>query len=316
MKHSKPGNSLTNKARPSQLEISSVSQYREFQRLVTSVLFRPLTAKNRMQPLWIDGRRTKDVIEEFVKPNDRLTSFQRLEIYNRQYWFRVLDSLYEDFPALRAVLGQRRFVKMAETYLVKYPSASFTMRNLGSRLETFLHQEPHWAGRKQALALEVARFEWAQIVAFDSEAKPPLGAAELLPTHPKRLKLGLQPYLTLLALECPVDNFVLAVKKHEALRGEASNAMDAAPKLARLNRVPLPRPKKTYVAIHRHSNALYYKRLEPEAFALLSALREGKTLARACDRAFRRASPEVKWEKRIEKWFENWSALGWFCRPE
>ncbi len=257
-----------------------------------------------------------DVAKRFVKPNDRLTSFERLEIYNRQYWFRVLDSFYEDYPGLRAVLGERTFIKMAEAYLVKYPSASFTMRNLGSRLEKFLRQEPRWAGRKQPLALEVASFEWAQIVAFDGEEKSCLNIAELLLADPKKLKLGLQPYLTLLALEFPIHDFVLTVKKHEALRGEASNAIDSAPRIAKLNRAPLPKPKKTFLAVHRHNYAVYYKEMEPEAFALLRALSRGVTLERACDVAFRHASPKIDWEKKIEKWFENWSALGWFCQPK
>jgi len=265
-----------------------------------------------MQPRWLDGRKMTGVVGKFIKPNDRLSSFERLEIYNRQYWFRVLDSLYEDYPGLRAVLGERIFTKMAEAYLVKYPSASFTMRNLGSRLERFLRRETRWAGEKLPLALDVARFEWAQIVAFDGEAKPSVGMAELLLTDPEKLKLRLQPYLTLLALKFPVDDFVLAVKSHDALRGEASNAMDSAPKASKLNRVPLPKPKKTYVAIHRHENAVYYKRLEPEAFALLSALRRGATLEHACTHALRRASPQIDWQKKIEQWFENWSTLGWF----
>lgn len=268
-----------------------------------------------MQPLWLDGRKMSDVVGEFVKPNDRLTSFERLEIYNRQYWFRVLDSFYEDYPGLRAVLGERAFIKMAEAYLVKYPSASFTMRNLGSRVENFLRQEPSWAGKKQTLALEVARFEWAQINAFDGEAKPAVGIAELLLTNPQKIKLGLQPYIALLALEYPVNDFVLAVKEHDALRGEASNAMDSAPKVIKLNKVTLPKPRKTYIAVHRHNNAVYYKQLEPEAFALLSALRKGQTLERACEQAFRRASTEIDWTKKIEQWFENWSSLGWFCHP-
>jgi hypothetical protein len=262
---------LKSKPPQSPPEILSNSQYRQFQRLVTTMLFRPLTAKNRMQPLWVDGRKMTVAVEEFVKPNDRLTSFERLEIYNRQYWFRVLDSFYEDYPGLRAVLGERTFIKMAEAYLVKYPSACFTMRNLGSRVEKFLRQEPSWAGKKQALALEVARFEWAQIEAFDREAKPAVGIAELLLADPQKLKLGLQPHITLLALEFPVNDFVLAVKKHEALRGEASNAMESAPKVAKLNKVALPKPNKTYIAVHRHNNAVYYKQLEPEAFALLAA---------------------------------------------
>ena len=37
---------------------------------------------------------------ELVKPNDRLTSTERLNIYHRQYWYRILDSFNEDFPGL------------------------------------------------------------------------------------------------------------------------------------------------------------------------------------------------------------------------
>ena len=60
---------------------------------------------------------------------------------------------------------------------------------------------------------------------------------------------------------------------------------------------------------------LYYKRLEPEAFAILSALRAGKTVANACAigvRATKRSG--VNWSARIKTWFNDWSSLGWFCR--
>jgi len=43
-----------------------------------------------------------------VKPNDRLTAPERLEIYNRSTGSGFRFS-YEDFPGLRAVLGDRRF---------------------------------------------------------------------------------------------------------------------------------------------------------------------------------------------------------------
>jgi hypothetical protein len=54
-----------------------------------AALFRPLTPQWRMQKHWTDGSRMHDVAAEFIKPNDRLSFFERLEIYNRQYWFRV-----------------------------------------------------------------------------------------------------------------------------------------------------------------------------------------------------------------------------------
>ena len=55
--------------------------------------------------------------DALVKPNDRLTPLERLEIYSRSYWFRVIDCLYDDFPGLAAALGPRAFDKMARAYL-------------------------------------------------------------------------------------------------------------------------------------------------------------------------------------------------------
>ena len=68
----------------------------------------PLTADEEMRATAADGRAMTAVAESFIAPNSRLTAFERLEIYNRQYWFRVLGALAEDFPALRAVVGGRR----------------------------------------------------------------------------------------------------------------------------------------------------------------------------------------------------------------
>jgi hypothetical protein len=293
-------------------KITSRRELLDLQRIMTAALFRPLTKSSRMQRKWSDGRSTSQVVSQFIKPNDRLTSFERLEIYNRQYWFRVLDSFYDDYPASRAVLGDRVFLQMAEAYFVKHPSRSFTMRNLGSRLENFLMREPKWAGDKIVLARDVVRFEWAQILAFDEATVPPAGMTELVHSSPEKVRLRLQPHVQLLELWYPVDHFVISVKKHEALRGEASNAMTSAPVASKLKKVPLPKRDKTYVAVHRHGNAVYHKRLEPEAYHLLNSLRKGETLEEACQRALRRAAKRVDWHKNLTKWFENWSALGWF----
>jgi hypothetical protein len=124
-----------------------------------------------MQRRWTDGRATATVAAEIAKPNDRLTSFERLEIYNRMYWFRVLDSLYEDCPGLRAVLGDKKFIRLAEAYLVKYPSGSFTLRNLPSRLARFIREEPRFTAPHTALCHDLARFEWARVEVFDTAAE-------------------------------------------------------------------------------------------------------------------------------------------------
>ena len=105
----------------------------------------------------------------FIAPNSRLNAFERLEIYNRQYWFRVLGALAEDFPALRAVVGGRAFEALSIAYLTAHPSRSFSLRNLGSKLVEWLAATiPAFAGRRHRLAVDVARIEWAFIEAFDN----------------------------------------------------------------------------------------------------------------------------------------------------
>jgi hypothetical protein len=278
---------------------------------MAGALFRPLTERDRMQPQTADGGSMADHAATFIKPNDRLSSFERLEIYNRQYWFRLLGCFFEDYPGLRAVLGDRKFRRLAREYLARYPSASFTLRNLGSRLEKFLVEEPQWTEPRQALALDMARFEWAQVVAFDGEASPVLDIDSLLGADPATLRLSLQPYLSLLALDYPVDDCVLSLKKG-ALRAEASNAVDSSPKARAAGKLALPKPEKVCVAVHRHENSLYYKRLEPEAFQILAALQGGATVEDACAEALS-TGRALDWPVVIKEWFENWCLLGWFC---
>src|SRR5579863_4994425 len=205
----------------------TIEELRELQRVTFGLIRRPLGPGRRITGKWADGRTVRDVAAQFIKPNDRLTSIERVEIYSKSYWFRVLDCLYDDFPGLRAILGERKFERLRIAYLDRYPSRSFTLRNLGSRLVEFLNEQPHWAAPRQRMALDMARFEWAQVVAFDGLSRPALAPDDLLGRDPSTLRLGLQPYLTLLELAYPLDEFVSAVKKRDgALRSEASNAIE------------------------------------------------------------------------------------------
>ena len=288
--------------------MKSTADLRAFQRLMLRAVVRPLTGRDGLQPRWIDGRPMTEVAAAFIKPNSRLTAFERLEIYNRMYWFRVIDCVADDSPGLRHLLGEERFAKLARAYLTKYPSRSFTLRNLCSRLPQFIREEPKWTAPGTRLAWDVARFEWAQTVAFDGEARPMPAPAEIAGTPPARLRLRLQPYLSLLALDFPVDDFVIAVKRRDALRAEASNAWEAGARAVRRSkRVPSPRRGRIYLVVHRHSGRLYYKRVELRAYRLLEAIGSGRPLARALSAAGGKVRPA-----QIEEWFATWMKLGWF----
>jgi hypothetical protein len=287
------------------------------QRRMARAVMTPLTRSERMHPVAADGRSMRAVASQIIKPNDRLTSFERLEIYNRQYWFRVLSAFAEDFPGVRAVLGGRRFDAMAEAYLIDCPSQSFTLRNLGSHLVNWLEKRPTWAGERQNLAVDMARLEWADIEAFDGKREPSLKPEDLAGANPAKLRLRLQPYVTLLALRYPVDDLLLEVRKDSDDLDVASNTFSERHKRKRVTAVAKLEPNPIFLAVHRLDEDVYFRRLDREEFAILSVLHAGKSLNAAMGSALRESLTALADRAaHVEKWFHTWSALGWFCRPQ
>jgi hypothetical protein len=287
----------------------------QLQRTMARAVMQPLTASERMQQKGPDGRRMRSYAAGFIKPNDRLTSFERLEIYNRQYWFRLLSAMTEDFPGVRSVLGEKRFDAMCKAYLMDRPSRSFTLRNLGGKLQSWLRAHPKWAGTKQRLVLEIARLEWADIEAFDAAALPALRTEDLAAAG-AGLRLRLQPYVQLLSFQYPVDDLLLAVRKEDEGRDFASNAFEERRKRKHVRAVAKLKPGAIFLVVHRIDNSVYFRRIAAEEFEVLSALRQGKTLEKAIQAVFRKNSISLtERAASVQQWFQNWATLGWFCRP-
>jgi hypothetical protein len=289
----------------------------QLQRAVFDVVRQPLTEDERMREQTLDGRSTKAIAEEIVKPNDRLTSVERLEIYNRVYWFRLLSSLADDFPGLRAVIGQEAFDKVLLGYLTEMPSVSYTLRDLGSRLESWLRAHPDLISSNDRMALDMVRLEWADIEAFDAAEYPVLSQAELAGLGEDPV-FHLQPNLQLLDLAYPMDELLLKVRETEDPETDISSnvvMMDHSESAPR-KQIPLPKSKKVFLAVHRQENIVYFKRLKPEGFALLRALQQGQPLSQAIETSVNWSGKKLeRVMEQLHDWFANWSQLGWFCRP-
>jgi hypothetical protein len=291
----------------------------DLQRTMGAAVMQPLTADEQMQPRDItgrwNGRAMAKVAGEFIAPNSRLTSFERLEIYNRQYWFRLQTAFNEDFPALKAVVGAERFESLMNAYLAAHPSRSFTLRNLGSKLLDWLTQNPQCAGRRQALALDVVRVEWACIEAFDNAERAPLSAGEVAAIGADS-QLALQPYVQLLALQYPADDLVLDM--HQNQKRESSEAGTRPESMEEEPYQPLRlRKRATWLAIHRADLSLFYKRLTRSEYLTLSALRDGQTLPEALESGFAGSRLAIGMQLNlVRQWFTIWAELGWICKRQ
>jgi hypothetical protein len=283
------------------------------QRMATAVM-RPLTRGEQMRKRDASCPSVTDEAAAFIRPNDRLTSFERLEIYNRQYWFRLFSSFEEDFPGLKSVVGSRKFEALMRAYLEAHPSRFFTLRNLGSSLIEWLKQNPQYTKPYTDSAIAMAALEWAHIEAFDNDSRAPLTADEIAALNAES-HIALQPYLRLLAAPCAVDDALLAVRDSGHDSGaQASNAVGIH--LVRRTRSRRPAKEQIYLAIHRHDDTVYYKRLSREGFLLLEALDRGASLGEAIETAFRESTaPESEHPAIIQSAFHHWMQMSWLCAP-
>ncbi len=288
------------------------SQLLEIQRRMAAAVMHPLTRGETMPQRRRDGTSNLSEADSIIRPNDRLTSFERLEIYNRQYWFRLYTCFEEDFPGLQAILGHARFDALMRAYLTECPSESFTLRNLGSRLESWLKKNPTWIEPHTTLALDMVRLEWAHIEAFDGEERPRL-SAEALASIDEDSVLPLQPYLRVLSLSYPVDDLLLEVRNENGSSASSTNNASATRKRHHVRRTAALAPRAIHIAVHRLENSVWYKPLTVEEFRLLSAMLERVKLGDAIELALSNSPlPEKERAGFLQEAFASWSALGWF----
>lgn len=276
----------------------------EVQTRMARAIFAPLTGSDRIDP---------GADAAYIKPNRRMSSAQRLEIYSRSYWFRILDSLHADFPGLRTVIGERAFHDLSRAYLAECPSRSFTLRDLGSRLVEWLERNPRYGGSCQALAIDMARLEWAHIEAFDNAAEKALAPGDLLELGPD-FRARLQPYIRLLGLKYPVDDLRIQVNSADEERGAASNAALKQKHDKTTRRAVHLMPDRIFVAVHRLDETVYYRRLAHKEYLVLEAISGQISIRDVIGGAFEASSASVEEQQTmLEEWFANWARLGWLC---
>jgi hypothetical protein len=287
----------------------------ELQKRMAAAVMEPLTRNETTRKTRRDGVGMEREAAAFVKPNDSLTSLERLEIYNRQYWFRLYSSFEEDFPGLLAVLGRKQFERLMQAYLDSCPSTAFTLRDLGSRLHSFLAKHEKLTVPKSRLAQDVVRLEWAHIEAYDAATIPP-PAPEFFAAITDETVLRLQPCIRLLDLSYPADELLIAVRQDAGSNDTSSNNATATRKIPAVRRVAQLVPAPIWLAVHRQEFTVYYKRLQPEEYRMLTAIQSGAALGEVFAAAFSDSEmDEAAQAAYLQECFQQWAVLGWLCAP-
>lgn len=243
--------------------------------------------------------------EAMAAGNDRLSPTMQLEIYREQFFLRHLEVLRDDFRAIAHALGAEAFESLARAYLEAYPPRSFSLRDLGRDLATFVAHAAPWSS--DSLLLELARTEWAFVEAFDAPDAPLLdlaSVAALSEDEWQAVRIVLQPAVQRLFLSYPAHDLRLAVRA----------AGEDPALLAAIGRPP---PSPAHVVIFRGPERLQCLDIEPLAFALLEELAGGAPLGEACERvAHCSNASEAELGEAVGAWFQQWTTLAWISRVD
>ena len=121
-------------------------------------------------------------IRDDIRPSARADLGVLLDVYRNAYSARLVEVLANDFPGLKALVGEAEFEWLARAYIAVHPSRGFSVRTVGERLTEFLAGTDPWA-RRPALA-DMAAFEWALAGAFDAGDAEPVRIEDLAAIPP------------------------------------------------------------------------------------------------------------------------------------
>lgn len=242
-------------------------------------------------------------VEGVITRSQSLTALERLDIYHRAYFARLVECLRDEFPVLLHALGDEAFDAFALAYLQKYPSRSYTLNLLGSHLPQYLAETrppeegsgPSWPD----FLVDLATLELSFAAVFDGpgvEGQKVLEVETLQTLAPEQWlesRLIPVPCLRLLTLRFPVNRYYRAVRKRK--------------------KAALPPPRPTYLALTRRQFVVRHYQFTRLQYILLNALVAGDSVADALEKTAAAAGPQLaRLEGLLHQWFRNWTAEGFF----
>ena len=200
-------------------------------------------------------------LERWLAGSERLPAAARVGIYAEMWFWRQVEALRAEFPALSGALGEERFAALCREYLEAHPSEHHDIGRLGGHLAAFLRGHP--TPERSDLG-DLAELEWARSEVFFAAEMEPVGREALADLGPAELpsaRLRLVPALRLLSLQHPAH-----LSWEGALRGQGTVAA----------------PDDTCLVVWRRGDEVFHAPVDPvEAEALRAAL-DGSSLVDVC----------------------------------
>ncbi|HEX7965771.1 MAG TPA: DNA-binding domain-containing protein [Gammaproteobacteria bacterium] len=146
----------------------------------------------------------------------RASAEERVKVYVEGYRLRLLEVLQDNFTGLHGLLGDAQFDEMGRAYIDAHPSTHPSVRWFGRQLAGFLRDIAPYSAHPHLA--EMAAFEWAQGLVFDSADIASLDMQALAAVPPEdwaRVGFGFHPSVQRLDLAWNVPKLWQALEAEE-----------------------------------------------------------------------------------------------------
>ncbi|MEI8365727.1 MAG: DNA-binding domain-containing protein [Parachlamydiaceae bacterium] len=264
------------------------------------IIGRPIDEDSRMNPLAPSGRTMEVEASEHIVPSPTLSPAQRIQIYNQQYWWRLLNTMHELYPLVTRLFGYRDFNHtIAIPYLVKYPPSHWSLAFIGKHLSKWIEED--YCADDKKLVHQAAILDWSFTDSFITQNTIPLKAEDLPKLQESDVKLRTPPHLHLFQMEYDLFRY-----RVDFLKNTPEYWMD--------HDFPvLDSSKLCHFVLHRNrGNDIAWKEISPTEYSLLNLFKEGSSIDTVC-RWIEEQGEDVYGDatNNLQRWFQEWTLCKW-----
>lgn len=273
------------------------NELKEIQQWFASIITRPIDLSSQMMPIAPSGQKMSEEAKKYILPSQKLQPDKRIQIYNQQYWWRLMTIMQENFPLVTRLFGYEDFNQsITVPFIVKYPPAHWSLNLLGSSILKWM-QEDYNADDKQ-FVMDAAAVDLAYNSAFFAGKKKTL---DLLLENPEELsakKITLQPHVHLFEMNYNLFEF-------------RSKMLEQEPEYWIENDFPELEKGTFHFILYRNSQEyILSDTLSSVAYLILSQFKQGSSIDALCE--WLETTDETTCNEasaHLQQWFQDWTAL-------
>lgn len=279
------------------------SLLRSTQEWFASIITSPLGDKDTIQERSPRGRLIAEEASLYITPGPTLPPHLRIQIYNQQYWWRLLNILQENFPLAARILGRPAFnQKIAIPFLLKHPPSHWSLNTLGTFLPQWISD--HYQEPDRSLLANASQLDWAFMANMISQEQPPLNLTEIIEDTPEKLlstTFYLQPYITLFNWNYDLFSF-------------RENLLDHEPEYWINHPIPELTKERPYsfILFRLPNSNLAWREISKGEYTLLKKFQTGSTMGDACESIeAENDSLQEEIAENLQQWLQQWTQSGW-----